>query len=510
MKVIIIFSLLFSFCKINSQEILKDSLAINYSVSPINETPKLKSALLKLQKIHENKIKNNYSSGDSIFTIIHIGDSHIQGDYFSGQIRKQLQYYFGNGGRGILFPYALAKSFGPRATILKTNKKWTGVKILTPDLSNKLGLIGYAAFTNDSNSSVTLTFNENFEGSPFKKINIWHSSDLESYSFKLNNELKFLESKLISSGWGVSSFYTNTSCNNFSLFPFKTSNKQNHFGFYGFELISDIKYGVNYHHCGVVGAQFTHFINNAPWSVEQIVHLNPDIIIFSFGTNEAYNDDLDTSYYKSLIVKFMQDLEFASPKTAFIFTTAPDTRSQNRIPSNQTIVNSILKRISNNSNYSIFDLNQSMGGWGSIHSWSKKGLTLKDKLHFTPQGYSLQGDIFILSLIETYNKINFNDTININQIRIMVKDSMAVLIRSSENDSLINILPVDKKKHSLVSKNSKNIIHFVKKGDTITKLSRIYKISQKVIFRTNHLNKKSILKIGDKIIITKQELSNLN
>ena len=185
MRVIIILTLLFTCCKINSQEILKDSSAVDYSILRINEIPKLKLAFLKLQKIYKNKIKNNYSSGDSIFTIIHIGDSHIQGDYFSGQIRKQLQYYFGNGGRGVLFPYALAKSFGPRGAILKTNKKWIGEKTLTPDLSNKLGFIGYAAFTNDSNASIALNFTENFEGSPFKKINIWHSSDSESYAFKL-------------------------------------------------------------------------------------------------------------------------------------------------------------------------------------------------------------------------------------------------------------------------------------------------------------------------------------
>ena len=503
MRAIIILTLLVACCKINSQEILKDSPAIDHSVLPINQSPKLKLAFLKLQKVYKNKTKNNSSSKDSIFTIIHIGDSHIQGDYFSGQIRKQLQYYFGNGGRGVLFPYALAKSFGPRGAILKTNKKWIGEKTLTPDLSNKLGFIGYAAFTNDSNASIALNFTENFEGSPFKRINIWHSSDSESYAFKLNNEFKFLQNKLNPSGWGISSFYSNTSTNTFSLFPFKTNTKQNHFGFYGFELISDIKYGVNYHHCGVVGAQFTHLINNAPWSIEQIAQLNPDLIIFSFGTNEAYNDGLDTSYYKSSIIKFMQDLEIASPKTAFIFTTAPDTRSQNRIPSNQIIVNNILKRIATNGNYSIFDLNEAMGGWGSIYTWYNKGLTLKDKLHFTEQGYSLQGNLFTLSLLEAYNLINFNDPINLNQIRGIVKESMAALITNSKNDTSIKIIERQNKKQSSVSKNSKNKIHIVKKGDTIKKLSRMYKISQKAIFSANHLNKKSILKIGEKIIISK-------
>ena len=503
MRAIIILTLLLACCKINSQEILKDSSAIDHSVLPINQSPRLKLAFLKLQKVYKNKTKNNSSSKDSIFTIIHIGDSHIQGDYFSGQIRKQLQYYFGNGGRGVLFPYALAKSFGPRGAILKTNKKWIGEKTLTPDLSNKLGFIGYAAFTNDSNASIALNFTENFEGSPFKRINIWHSSDSESYAFKLNNEFKFLQNKLNPSGWGISSFYSNTSTNTFSLFPFKTNTKQNHFGFYGFELISDIKYGVNYHHCGVVGAQFTHLINNAPWSIEQIAQLNPDLIIFSFGTNEAYNDGLDTSYYKSSIIKFMQDLEIASPKTAFIFTTAPDTRSQNRIPSNQIIVNNILKRIVTNGSYSIFDLNEAMGGWGSIYTWYNKGLTLKDKLHFTEQGYSLQGNLFTLSLLEAYNLINFNDPINLNQIRGIVKESMAALITNSKNDTSIKIIEKPNKKQSSVSKNSKNKIHIVKKGDTIKKLSRMYKISQKAIFSANHLNKKSILKIGEKIIISK-------
>ncbi len=503
MRVIIILTLLFTCFKINSQEILKDSSVIDYSILPINNSPKLKLAFLKLQKIYKNKTKNNYSSGDSIFTIIHIGDSHIQGDHFSGQIRKQLQSYFGNGGRGVLFPYALAKSFGPRGTILKTNKKWIGEKTLTPNLSNKLGFIGYAAFTNDSNSSIALNFTENFEGSPFKKMNIWHSSDSTSYAFKLNNEFKFSENKLNPSGWGISSFYCNTSTNTFSIFPFKTNTKQNHFGFYGFELISDIKYGVNYHHCGVVGAQFTHLINKAPWSIEQIAHLNPDLIIFSFGTNEAYNDGLDTSYYKSSIIKFMQDLEIASPKTTFIFTTAPDTRSQNRIPSNQIIVNNILKRIATNGNYSIFDLNEAMGGWGSIYTWYNKGLTLKDKLHFTEQGYSLQGNLFTLSLLEAYNLINFNDPINLNQIRGIVKESMAALITNSKKDTLIKILEKHNNKQSSVSKKSKNKIHIVKKGDTINKLSRMYKISQKAIFSANHLNKKSILKIGEKIIISK-------
>ena len=37
-------------------------------------------------------------------TIYQIGDSHIQAGYFSGTARTSLQQYFGNAGRGLVFP----------------------------------------------------------------------------------------------------------------------------------------------------------------------------------------------------------------------------------------------------------------------------------------------------------------------------------------------------------------------------------------------------------------------
>ena len=42
--------------------------------------------------------------------ILHIGDSHIQADYFTGYIRDEMQRLFGTGGRGFVFPYAIAGS----------------------------------------------------------------------------------------------------------------------------------------------------------------------------------------------------------------------------------------------------------------------------------------------------------------------------------------------------------------------------------------------------------------
>ena len=43
-----------------------------------------------------------------------------------------------------------------------------------------------------------------------------------------------------------------------------------------------------------------------------------------------------------------------------------------------------------------------MGGYGSILDWFKKGLTAKDKLHFSRKGYELQGELLYRALQNGY------------------------------------------------------------------------------------------------------------
>ena len=41
---------------------------------------------------------------DSKFTIVHIGDSHVQPGIISDEVRRALQAQYGNGGRGLICP----------------------------------------------------------------------------------------------------------------------------------------------------------------------------------------------------------------------------------------------------------------------------------------------------------------------------------------------------------------------------------------------------------------------
>ena len=77
-----------------------------------------------------------------------------------------------------------------------------------------------------------------------------------------------------------------------------------------------------------------------------------------------------------------------------------------------------------------------MGGWGSLHVWYNNKLTLTDKLHFNAAGYALQGQLFTLSLLQAYNKVNAKDTLNIEGLRSTVHSSMKNLVRNFEAVSM--------------------------------------------------------------------------
>ena len=50
---------------------------------------------------------------DTVLTVVHLGDSHIQAGYYSGQMMRLLQAQFGNAGRGWIAPFKLSRTNEP-------------------------------------------------------------------------------------------------------------------------------------------------------------------------------------------------------------------------------------------------------------------------------------------------------------------------------------------------------------------------------------------------------------
>ena len=93
--------------------------------------------------------------------MIHIGDSHIQADIFSGRVRTLLQdsAAFGNGGRGLVFPYPLAKTNNPWNYKVTSTGVWTGCRNVQYKQNCEWGLAGITAETIDSSATFSVQNN---------------------------------------------------------------------------------------------------------------------------------------------------------------------------------------------------------------------------------------------------------------------------------------------------------------------------------------------------------------
>mgnify|MGYP000048767549 FL=1 len=333
------------------------------------------------------QLSDKWKSGD--LKILHLGDSHVQIGHFSGEIKRLLQAK----NSGIHFPYPLAKSVDGRLFKTKASGNWTGVSVLKPASGINISLTGYAVSTRDTSANIQWIAKDSLLS--FRRVRVWTESDscalrpdLGSYfqvtQVQQQGNLRFID------------FQSNHPVNQFTL-SLRKVGIGDQFTLHGIELLREEK-GIEYIDLGVAGAQFTHLKSRANLVLDQIKILQPDLIICSFGTNEAYNANWESQSYKKSWQVFIQEIQAISPQTVFLLTSPPDTRSQNRVPKHQQEVIHVLAE----TKAPFYDLNAAMGGLGSSKDWVKKGYFLKDQLHLTKDGYHLQAKLFALALFKTW------------------------------------------------------------------------------------------------------------
>ena len=117
-----------------------------------------------------NPRRHNYK-----FTIVHIGDSHIQPGIVSDEVRRTLQERFGNGGRGLISPLALAGTNEPNDYLLKSSSSISASsRLLSSSKLAGMGMTGVAV--KFSGASTNLNIKAKQPGDDFYRITIYHSN----------------------------------------------------------------------------------------------------------------------------------------------------------------------------------------------------------------------------------------------------------------------------------------------------------------------------------------------
>lgn len=165
--------------------------------------------------------------------------------------------------------------------------------------------------------------------------------------------------------------------------------------------------GVVYHILGVNGATCQSF--STPEHIRQIADLHPDLVILSFGTNEAHGRRYNASEHTAAMNYLIEELKVSCPDVAFLMTTPPGAYVRNgrrgKIinPRTPLVVENELK-FAREHGIAIWDMYDIVGGkQRACLNWNAAKMYQRDKIHFTHEGYTLQGLLLHEAFIKAYN-----------------------------------------------------------------------------------------------------------
>ncbi len=343
--------------------------------------------------------------GKGQVNIVHFGGSHVQAGTLSDRMRQDWLHLSPGlkHSRGFFFPYKLAHTNNPRNYTVSYDGFWDGCRCALPSAQCEWGVSGINASTVDTNAAFSITAYDGdtsiYEFTRVRLFYIFHDSSLvpkptmpqELLSVTVDSTSNYVE-------------YTFAEpCTTFSCTLQQGDSLQTGFTLQGIQYISD-EPGLTYHSIGVNGAATYSFLRCNNFT-NQLQSLQPDLVIFGLGINDAYRPENQFSQatyeanYDTLVMKVRQ----VNPHAVFIFMTNNDSYYKRRYSNPNIIkVQKAMESLSAKYESAYWDLFEIMGGFNSIRVWERYGLAKRDKIHFTPKGYVLNADLLFDAIKRSY------------------------------------------------------------------------------------------------------------
>ena len=365
-------------------------------------------------EIVNEKVLNNFfeklylqrTEKNQRISILQIGDSHIQADYLSAQVRTNFQNDFGNAGRGLVVPLHVAGSNEPFNYKITSNVKCYGKRCVYVNDSLDYGIGGFAVKTSDDTAQFRIrTFDYASQNYAFNKMTLFYQQD-SSYSFSLQDSLGNILGSVKKDSLqlrNVSVVQLPANTNEVYLKANRSDSSESYAILYGMNLENDST-GVLYHAIGVNGAEAFQYVR-AKYFAEQTQVLKPEVIIISLGTNEAQRRPFNNELTEARLDSLVKQLHFYNPKAPVVLTTPPDSY-YGRKHYNPAVASyhEIVVNYAKQNNLAVWDLFSATGGYKSCYQWKKYKLMRKDGVHFSRAGYELQGNLFYEAITKAYNE----------------------------------------------------------------------------------------------------------
>ena len=336
--------------------------------------------------------------------IVQFGDSHTAADVMTGTLRTQLQNKLGNGGMGWGMPMYFS---GQRLVRYGyDNNGWQPISSRQQRDHNYTlgGLIAVPKF-----NGATLTIkSKQSELSQKIKVNLRQAAtdgkflgrDAQGHQFEIEAPIK-------DNTWQTVEFV--------AQLPFTiTASNAERSAIGGWWAKNQNGRGAVVSALGINGAELSYWNRwNDGWQ-QNLKSISPELIILAYGTNEAFNDNIDVEKYKKLLISKVDQIRVASPDTAIMIVSAPEslkniTGQCGIRPIKLTAIQNVQYQVAQQKHTLYWNWQQAMGGECSMKSWINQGLGRKDGVHFSEAGYQklgqalAEGLLSFVGLQQSYN-----------------------------------------------------------------------------------------------------------
>lgn len=375
-----------------------------------NENDKINNFLeLPIQPRTKKKIEGNTKQLNHFFDalkkakkskvrIAHYGDSQIEGDLVTADLRETLREEFGGVGAGYLALTSQDVSFRVTTKHEYNENKWKTGSVFAGNKDNLPFGMGGESFTPNKGGWVSFKPTKRYRtASKFKEAYLIYSDYKKGdLSYSIDNgakeKLKFTKSKdfemaTIKAGKSARSIRmeatTNLDANLYGLF---------------LEDGNGV-YVDNFPLRGNSGEDLGKIPNKTLSGINKLRDYK--LVIFQFGKNAISGN---YGRYEREMVKVIEKFKKALPNTSFLMISVQD--SGFKTGSRMLNLLKTQKKIAKKANIAFWNLFEAMGGKNSMAKWVKNNppLASADHTHFNLQGAKIVGEMMAEALLDLYKK----------------------------------------------------------------------------------------------------------
>lgn len=339
--------------------------------------------------VWQDKLRDLKQGKASQFRILQLGDSHIAGAYFTDTLRQELQQKWGNAGIGWVYPMPVSGQRMP--SVDYSGSQWQIINMRRDTAPFPLGGILARSKSKQSlvlnpkdtgEQQITIAMRPIFADSPLK-ISDARQKNTFAYSLHGNN-------------W---QYFTLN-----ALPPIRIQAADNALWEVGAINFENRKSGVIVSALGLNGTQLGHWSKwRKDWE-NDLVETQADLVILAYGTNEAFNEQINIAQTKKMWQDNINRIRQTLPDAAILIVGAPESLINKdgvcgTRPKRLNEIQKMQQQLAQENRLLYWSWQNAMGGECSMNRWINNKLAQNDGVHFSPQGYQQSAKKFSQALL---------------------------------------------------------------------------------------------------------------